>query len=544
MFGRTCTAPTTWTLDLTGTKYLSNHSIRIANTGNADIVNPWVVANDTGNWFDTTSTLKETVGTGLTQQLQAYAIWQLMCANTYNWSPPEAYDEMHSPVKILNVYGYGLCDDIARVSECLYNKSGMTQARIWDLFGHVVTDVYYNSSWHMLDADLGVFYPKRDNLTAASVTDCANDGWLVSRVSGDAIAQLYTTKSNNSGAQGQWSTDHTMAMRLRPGESLERYYTNWGKYHDIWDHLEPPEYGNGLHVYAPDLSGNTFLDGFYDIADLETTDSSSGKPNVHLAPGATSGELACELYCPYAYVGGRVTMKGVVPVDGDQIQVMFSKDKVAWNTVGTLTKGFPGEQSFSLDSGIATSSSTACYRFYVKFRLLSPTANQDLGLNALAVAGEIQCAPRALPSLVHGQVNPIAVSFNPVPDARLAVELRWHEEPGVDMTGVPAYPISPPNGLKVPTLTPILSWQSRAPDDPEVWRELVVSWDAKGIRPVSPALMFKGSSTNSWQVPAGWLLNGKTYYWHVREFTEENPWSATWSFTVDTTSGVGDWKQY
>ena len=60
----TLTQPTTFTVDLTSQTRVVNRSIRLTNTGTVDVRNPWVVANGTRDWYDSTRIMKEAVGTG------------------------------------------------------------------------------------------------------------------------------------------------------------------------------------------------------------------------------------------------------------------------------------------------------------------------------------------------------------------------------------------------------------------------------------------------------------------------------------------------
>jgi hypothetical protein len=431
---------------------------------------------------------------------------------------------------LLNVYGYGLCDDIARVSECLYRSAGM-KSRIWDIGGHVVTEAFYNRLWHVLDADHRVFYLLRDMRTIAGMNECATSGSSVARVSGDEIAGLYLSRKDNGIGRDQWDAANTMRMRLRPGESLERFHANWGKYHDLSGNAEPPDYGNGLHRFDPDLQAETGKRAFSSLQNVEVGQGS--RKGIRLIPGANLGSAVVEMQCPYVYVGGEVTVKGTVADSGSEVRVLFSRDGMVWRNAGMMGKGSQRERRFSLDRHVAPTSSPACYRFFVGFEILSPSANPKTVIEEFSIAAEVQCAPNSLPGLVPGRVNSLAVLFEPVPGASLEVEAAWRENAGCDMTASASAPVQPRNGETVQTTTPTLVWTSVAADAPHVWREVVVSWDPDGLRPVSPVLMHRGPGPNRWQVPEGWLLKGQTYYWRVREFSPSNPWSDAWSFRTE-----------
>ena len=109
----TLTQPANYTVDLASQTRVVNRSIRLTNTGTVDVRNPWVVANGTRDWYDSTRIMKEAVGTETVPDLKAFRLWQFMRASRYHWVPAEADMELHSPVKYLNVYGCGFCDDSA-----------------------------------------------------------------------------------------------------------------------------------------------------------------------------------------------------------------------------------------------------------------------------------------------------------------------------------------------------------------------------------------------------------------------------------------------
>ncbi|OQB23259.1 MAG: hypothetical protein BWY12_00439 [candidate division BRC1 bacterium ADurb.Bin183] len=532
-FRTTLSAAASYQIDLRKVGGVNGKGIIFKNTGTADIINPWLVINKNRDWFSTSSMLAEILGDETDPKKRAFLIWSFIKQNRYHWYPAEAGNEIHDPVKYLNVYGYGFCDDSAVVSEALFKNAGFADARCWGLSGHVVPEVYYNSAWHMLDADLEVFYPKRDNIHVASVEECAADGWLVRRISSSSIVALYTSTSDNFTYKNAWTTAHTMAITLRPGEQLERYWHNWGKYHDFCYYKEPPRYGNGRLLYAPDLSSNIFKSGFQTVANIETFADSNTSPLLHLKDAGKSGDLVCKMSSPYLFVGGTVQLDAFCSGTMDKISVEFSKDTYSWKLLKTVDGPASSTTEINLDSSIGALSSPATYTFFIRLTLQGSEKN-SVGINRLTILGDIQCAPAALPALRPAMINKCEMRFVSAAGGALEVIYQYDEFPNLAPPKPPISPTFPSTDDTVASTAPILEWEDPNTTATIVSRQIMVSWGPLGILPVTPLAWEKIGAENIWQVPDGWLLDGYTYYWRVRSKNKTNwsRWSDPWSFTI------------
>ena len=52
----------------------------------------------------------------------------------------------------------------------MWTAAGL-QARVQEIWGHTVSDVYYDGAWHMLDGNVKVCYLARDNKTIAGMDE-------------------------------------------------------------------------------------------------------------------------------------------------------------------------------------------------------------------------------------------------------------------------------------------------------------------------------------------------------------------------------------
>lgn len=543
-FQQQFTAPATITYDLRHATQVGNTRIVLENVGDVNIVNPWLVYNNRRDWFDVDSMLAECLGDETDPKKRAFRIWRFLRDNRYHWYPAEGGAEVHSPTRFINVYGYGFCDDSATNAEALFKRAGFANARCWGLSGHVVPEVYYNDAWHMLDPDLKVFYPLYDNTTVASVEQCADDENLIHRVHiYQNVAEIYTTKHNNSTYTNHWNISHTMAMTLRPGERVERCWYNWGKYHDNLYRQPPPVYGNGTHVYEPDLERNIFKNGFLTLANIETFADSGSPPNVHLQNPTQPGILICSMNTPYVYVGGSIQIKAYANSPDSSLRFEWSLDSVAWSTLGEINGPFSGDLVFDLDGAIDPLNASACRSFRVRITLQG-TEKTAVGIESLVITGELQCAPHALPTLRANTENQIEVRFQPAPGAKIKVAHDYQYRDYIAPPSAPPAPINPPDGGYIVTTTPRLEWEPSVTSATIVQREVMVCWDEDGILPVTPPLWQQITSDPQWKVTDGWLLEEETYYWRVRARDSQGlwgPWGDPWSFTVIAPSAVPCW---
>ncbi len=101
--------------------------------------------------------VRSIVVAGMTPEQASIAIWKFLVNRRYHYLPASDDAEMHDPVKFLNVYGYGFCDDSALNFAALCEEAGL-EARVWGLNGHVVAESSYGGAWHMFDPDMACYF--------------------------------------------------------------------------------------------------------------------------------------------------------------------------------------------------------------------------------------------------------------------------------------------------------------------------------------------------------------------------------------------------
>lgn len=312
--------------------------------------------------------LKSVLAPEMGPEAKSIAIWSFLVKWRYHYYPAREDAEIHDPVKFLNVYGYGFCDDAARNFAALCETAGL-KARVWGLNGHVVAESFYDGAWHMFDPDHESYY-RGPGGRILGVEELAKDPSPITATPTDPvgapsadIAKLYSTASDNA----VWAADppappHRLEPVLQPGDELTFDLAPAKRVHRVYapNEAPPPKAANGTLTRKLDLAGEA------------------------------------RFQWPYVLVGGRM--------DGD---VSISADGVEWTSTRDLSAWLSARKD-------------APYGFSLR------------GRGAATLTVTFQFAPRALPSVRPGTttfdliLRPAAGAF---PEKWKGVELtyEWDE---------------------------------------------------------------------------------------------------------------------
>ncbi len=389
--------------------HLARHrSITLTNRGSDSVINPRVIVNSEKNWFDNGLLLNEIIKPGMSKRDKAVAIWRFLVDNRIHDESAHFGIELHDPVRWLNNYGYGLCDDAATSYMRLAKKAGL-KARVWELTSHIVPEVYYDDAWHLLDPDGEVYYLDDDNQTIASIERLEQRADLIRRQPEnyyddvELMVGLYTTPDNNRLVP--WhiehsETVHTMAFRLRPGESLMRSWSNWGLYFTAGYLEEPKRYGNGRFLFEPVFKGDLYKKGS-ERSDGLTVQVRAGGTTLTTVDPARSGTLVYHFQSPYPYLSGAIQLAGEI-ADGGTVKIEFSEHGKRWQLVESFSKKGLLQQKVSLQGYFRNGYGRPFYSYYIRLTLDSPATGTTV-LSALQYSSDIQLAPHALPTLQAGE---------------------------------------------------------------------------------------------------------------------------------------------
>jgi hypothetical protein len=530
--------------------YQPNISLKVENVSQVMVANPKVIVNGKRNWDTVDNILNEILDDTMSNKEKALAIWYFVKEHFYHALPPEDWtEEVHNPVKFLNVYGYGFCGDVAFVTMALWERAGLP-SRIWNLVGHTVPGVWYDGEYHMLDPDVDTFYLLPDNETIASVEQVGYDHYLAKRthhygrfVNGP-LADLMLTDQNVASLYGHNDVafyglgypDHTMGFTLRPHESLEWRWDNIGKYHDLVDDIAPPSFfSNGKMTYEPDLDDNVYREFLDTEQNIHSVADDGQLPKLHLGGNGESGQITLKVESPYAIVGGTVVGEFYRSSPEDMINIYVSFDHQAWQKVWSADQGGVFTHSEGLDGYIAPFSTTAKYAYWVKFEFESASSATSVGLNSLRLETDVQMAPLSLPALELG-LNTVVYSDETAGPHQVRITHEWQESSPTRPPAPPTAPIYPADGDDVNSTRFTFAWPAAVdPDGDEIMDYQFVLSDRPDIAWPLSSNFDRVMPTPTFEIPYDGLFNhNKRYYWHVRArdiYGVWSDWSDTWSCT-------------
>ena len=409
---------------------------------------------------------------GMTDQEKAVAVWRSTVMFQHQDAPPYEYltneHVVQDPFKIFNVYGYSFCSVASCDIECLARNAGL-RARGWGILQHSVPEVYWGGGWHLLDASLINYFPKKDGTIAgveeitAAIRACYDkhpgykgnndkllalqrrDGWTGWKQGPELLARCpfydaggwwpakthgwYSTMQEYDGRDDGshlgkaflyeygYSQGYQVNVQLRPGERLTRNWSN-----------------RGLHVNMKDGNAPSCLTGKTGVGALAYTPKYGD-----LAPGRI-GNGMLEYDVPVrsaAYRSGALTTEnldeGAVRVrDASQPATLVLRMPSSYvYLTGTLAftaavgKGGSVLVSFSDNNGLdwdeiarvdaagerRVDLSPIVLRRY-DYRLRFVLRGKGTGLDALKIVHDIQHSQRPLPALAQGN-NTITFSAGP-----------------------------------------------------------------------------------------------------------------------------------
>ncbi len=569
-----------------------NMYVAIENEGETDVVNPWLVANGQRDWWSVETTAREILKFAgerrATATEKAMAIWQFVVDEVYDSRAGMSWlDSVGDPVKLVNSYGFEGCVANAIGSRRLAEAMGVEAREVWlgdlafvDGHGrgrccdHDIFEAFTDGAWHFLDTDLMVFFLNRDNKTVAGSEDLPRDIDLLRRshrnlgLCGRDMPEkvfyynpfqermiVYPPNKGNSlsgpitYSGKRFPVPHTMAVRLRPGEKLVRYWGNIGKNVVSGPNLHPDvRFSNGKLVYRPKLRDPLALKGMEGTRNVKQG-ASRRYPALHPERTGEVSEVVWKIASPYPIPGARLGISCRRETREDGLELLISKDGRSWRSFwipgairsGEKTRmGSRVDDCVELDSYFRTGERVnqdwgdgPCYTYYIKVAMWATSRPEAVGLDAIRFDTDIQCSTRSLPSLFCGK-NKIAYRDDNRGCRKVRVTYGWQEEHSIRPPGAPE-PVYPRDGADVNRLDFEFRWKrsnggSARVDDYHVQ----VSRYADFRWCVCPTFdryvgRTKYAGKTRWQPEFPNLLNpDERYYWRVRARNAKGVWGK-WS---------------
>lgn len=534
-----------------------NRSVLLENVGETDVVNPWLIVNGKRRWRTLAELARQAVGSYTEDRDKARAVWEFTRHHRFHactWC-----GENNDAVKVFNVYGYTLCGNDAQVIADLWQAAGL-KIRRGHPVGHVVTEVFYDGSFHLLDGDEHCIYLRRDNQTIAGEAEIVRDHDLIKRThtygilarDNSALDQFsaslfgYEGERKDGGIGGR--TRHTMDAVLRPGESFEWRWDHLGKQYTAgtspkkgkqardgngdlsrWGKRAYATMRNGKLRYRPDFARAVARRGIADSANLAPDGAFLGPAK----PGQPS-HVTWRIASPYVIVGGAVRVAFRRGAPDDLLRVSLSKDGKKWQTVWQAV-GQTGsfEETIVFDDKLSLRARPQ-YAYLLRVEMTSGAETGSLGIERIAFDTDVQMAALALPELEAGQ-NTIRYEDETPGERQVRITHAWVERTAWHPPPAPQ-PATPADGATVQGTRVQFAWT--APKDPDGDSiedyQIQVSAHSDMRWVLSPNFDKVISHTAShgktvWTVPYVGLLNPDTSYaWRVRAKDAKGVWGV-WS---------------
>ncbi|MBI3502830.1 MAG: PKD domain-containing protein [Bacteroidetes bacterium] len=561
--------------------------IKMTNNGNKKIYTPRLVFNNRKRWFTIDDMRNECFAGAVTEKDKALSLWKFFRDNRVHDLGPDMTDNISDPVKLLGVYGYGLCYNT--------NYSMCFLAQTYSAFPykgyapqglHYVSELNFGSRYEYIDSDIETFYLKNDNTTLANSKEIFSDRTLIRRTKHYGIENNFKPDINNYVASLYYKNDsayyfgymaensyHKLDFNLRPGESIlydwtmplqihnDNFISNTQKIiynspYSLSSHQDAistlllnnnPQTNSAKNSVA--ANGEFyFKTNFYNAPLSELVDyysnlsvDSSNEGGIYLETVSTPGIIVIKVTSPFVIVNGEIAGKFERYNSNDSINIFFSKDSSLWKEVTHVNLTGKFNQTFNLSSFIDGSNSNALYNYYLKFLLSSQDSIQSLRIDSLEIRSQFQVSKFFLPQLKLGS-NQIEYSDTNSNGRDLNIEIRWKESTLNTPPDQINSPLFPQDTSSVNNLKFTFSWTKPSDQDGDaiVNYEFQLSDRSDMKFPLSPTFETYISETDSinvnpsFNIPQFGLLNdGTKYYWRVRAKDNRGAWgnwSPVWSF--------------
>lgn len=497
--------------------FQNNLSLTLANTGRTTVRNPRVITNGKRRWWCMEEMLDEILAGVTDDQEKALRIWDFVRKQRHHDDPIFTDDELHDPVKLLNVFGAGLCDDSGYVGCSLLHHAGLSENKfgktplVRTLHGHMMCEAVLDTGYQFLDIDENAFYLDLANERPVSGAAIVRDHYLAKRDHtygplfkgwqiGEKAAALF---GRDDGSTFKAVAGHRIDFDLRPGERIEYRWGNCGKFasDNSKGRRNRRFWGNSLWIYEPRLS-------------LERL--------AQDAERATADDVVFQMKTPYAICGGRIQAVFHAERAGDRCQVAISLDGEQWQEVWSSTAATVC--NVETDEALQYKQGPAKYVYFVK---LSPGAGS---LMSLRIESDLMTSPHALPRLGLG-ANSVEYGDDSDGSRHVTITHRWRESDSITAPAPPQQPLSPRPGQSVASTTVPFAWPVSV-EARRYWIQVSRRPDMQLIyRPCFDVIIEAAEH----EAPFAGLFNpNEPYYWRVRAGDRHGvwgDWSPIWQFT-------------
>ncbi len=494
----------------------------------------------------------------LPREKQALHLWEFVVRNRVHASPASAWGQPHDPVRFLNSFGYGFCDDIAQNSVTILNDGISDPSVLYWIDGHVTASMKIDGHDKIIDSDIEVFYLEYDNKTIASYDKLISDRYLISRTHhyGKSyqknlaidhwVGYIYGGR-DETGPEDPHLDISLFDLTLRPGESfiVKEQNTN----HKL------AQYPNWNDPNTTLVLANAYLEHWVSfpkkLEDIFLTPQDwKWDSLINLLvpnPIVDSAELFYKISSPYVIAGITCEAKISGSEGAQPIAVYFSEDSLSWQKVEWKELG---NNLWTLDFEYALEplNSEPGFQAWIKFQYNKPVdyvpSAKPWGIERLFFKTTlgINNAVASAWKLGNNRLELLQNNSNVLLDVEIKLQEDFASRPPNPVTSL----VFPRNRALIQGSKFTFEWNHAVhPQGKEIIDyEFLVSTDSTFETVYSPnfwhytASYNQGQSINSFSVPwYGLFNNGETYYWRVRPLDKDGvwgEWSQTWRFKIET----------
>jgi hypothetical protein len=528
--------------------------IRILNEDTVPVQTPHILMNQRKNFYTRASAASEALASAQTAKEKAFSMFDFVRRNRVHLDPAEHshLGETHDPIKVLSVYGYGICDDAANTLKRLSQEAGYPSLE-WGVTAHSLPEADFGTGMALLDPDIEVFYPDYDLHKWIGKNDAVRDRYLVSRVHHYGRNQPFNTSFSRhiasmfvsfANLDNRITDPFEIKYKLRPGQQLQLNWDSAMLEHRIYGIATPTPARR--HVIANAEWTHTLQPnnaGFHYQIDA----SSNLKINTNgvlpvFSPNSPQNcaDIAWKIDYSFPQLDHRLYMLLNLP-DSDSVQVEWSADSVTWQTVAQFQGPYSGWDSCNAYALIAPLMQPALYKSFLRIRIYQADLNLPAGIDSISLLSITQMSKNFMPDLTIG-TNELRFSHADTGILRhIRMEIAWAEEHQNRPPQVNPTPVYPGVGLQTDTALILFRWghawdpdgdaiaeyHFRLSDRPDMAYPIAPNYD----RYISPT----GTLIPAFQPEvAGFLQHGQTYYWQVRARDAKGlwgDWGPVWNFT-------------
>ncbi len=505
-----------------------NISVEIENIGKNLIQNPFVMSNGKRDWRSIDKIVKEAIKGANNYQERLMMLYEFVRKHKYHgpiyYKTFPGERELHDPVKYLNSYGCGICDDSAKIGMALAMYANLTREfqgvgpKGLELNGHLQTEITVEGRPEFIDFDENTFYLDENNQYPLGVAELEYDHYNV--IKEYVFGPIFKSWENSEKAAALFGSDdkkfdylvygYKINYSLRPYEKIVFRWDNTGKTPGTTE--KPVFFGNSYFEYTPKLDKITLK-----YAGENSGIEIRGKKFWGVKKGSY---IVFNIKSPWPIVGAKIDSL-LSTFKKRNVSISIKKPDSDWVKIWENQKGGKSKPSLILDKALKIKTDLPCYSYKV---LISLNKKGSPGiLEKIKIHTDILVAPFSLPRLNLGE-NIIKYSDENPGERKVQITYKWRESNNINPPQAPAL-IFPKDKEKVKRTTIDFEWSKIEGCD---YYELNVSKYKDFKIGYRPSLNIIVKTTKFGNPNPGIFNPGVTYYWRVRARKKEGIWSK-WS---------------